>query len=303
MRWRKLGLIYRPREDRWWAKTHAYLPTAEVIDGRVIRVYFAALDENRHGRIGYVDLDAGDPRRILYETEEPVLDIGEPGTFDDSGVSPSCVLTAGGRKHLYYIGWQRCERVPYMLFSGLAVSHNSVVYERHARVPILDRTDAEPYCRSAPFVMIENGFWKMWYWSCTNWSYKKNTAYYNGVIRYAVSNDGISWTSLPHACIAPDFEDEYAVGRPWVVKDGGVYRMWYSIRKRSVPYTIGYAESWDGIHWERMDHAAGIARSESGWDSEMVCFPCVVDAGGQRYMFYNGNRHGLEGFGCAVLES
>jgi hypothetical protein len=35
----------------------------------------------------------------------------------------------------------------------------------------------------------------------------------------------------------------------------------------------------------------------------MICFPCIVDAGGRRLMFYNGNGHGSTGFGVAVLEA
>jgi hypothetical protein len=31
----------------------------------------------------------------------------------------------------------------------------------------------------------------------------------------------------------------------------------------------------------------------------MICYPYVVDAGGHRYLFFNGNRHGLTGFGVA----
>ena len=52
----------------------------------------------------------------------------------------------------------------------------------------------------------------------------------------------------------------------------------------------------------RLDHAAGIARSDEGWDSEMICFPNVIRVGGALLMFYNGNRHGASGFGCAVWE-
>jgi hypothetical protein len=78
--------------------------------------------------------------------------------------------------------------------------------------------------------------------------------------------------------------------------------MWFSVRSHSRPYRIGYAESADGRRWERMDHRAGIAASASGWDSEMICYPAVIDAGGRRLLFYNGNRHGATGFGVAVLE-
>jgi len=44
---------------------------------------------------------------------------------------------------------------------------------------------------------------------------------------------------------------------------------------------------------------AGIERSHSGWDSEMICYAYAVDAGSHRYLFFNGNRHGSTGFGVA----
>ena len=124
MKWVKRGLIYSPRRDHWWARSHGFLPTAEVIEGRRVRVYFTGLDDHKFGRIGYVELDIKEPQKSLYFTTEPILDLGEIGTFDDSGVNPSSIVEVDGRKYLYYIGWQRAERVPYMIFSGLAVSED-----------------------------------------------------------------------------------------------------------------------------------------------------------------------------------
>jgi predicted GH43/DUF377 family glycosyl hydrolase len=304
VKWQKRGRVYVPTGDLWWARSYAVLPTAEVID-QMIRVYFAALDETRYGRIGYVDVRAADPTRIVYVAQEPVLDIGQRGAFDDSGVNPSCVVGVRGRAHLYYIGWQRSERVPYMLFTGLAVADpQRASFRRYSRVPVLDRTGAEPFSRSAPCVICDDGTMKMWYWSCEHWSEEGAWVRYNTVIRYAESTDGVRWIAGGRPCIVPDGPLDYAVGRPWVVRDGDTYKMWYSIRSKApVSYRIGYAESADGVTWTRKDHEAGIQPSASGWDSEMICYPCVVDAGGHRYMFYNGNRQGSTGFGCAVLES
>lgn len=305
MNWQKKGLIYAPKGDLWWAQSYAMLPTAEVLSEKIIRVYFASLEENLFGRTGYVDLDAENPSRILDKSTEPILELGELGTFDDSGINPSCMLNVGGKKFLYYIGWQRCERVPYMLFAGLATSDdNGESYIRNSRVPLLDRTDDEPFSRTAPFVLSENGIFKMWYWSCLNWTNENGWIHYNNVIRYLESSDGISWKGAGKICIAPESADDYSIGRPWVIKDSDNYKMWYSIRNSSAetPYRIGYAESENGTDWTRKDDEAGITTSASGWDSEMVCYPCVVDAAGKRYMFYNGNRHGSTGFGYAVLE-
>ena len=74
--------------------------------------------------------------------------------------------------------------------------------------------------------------------------------------------------------------------------------MYYSYRGEM--YRIGYAESEDGLEWNRMDEHAGIAPSESGWDSEMICYPCLFEYEGRRYMSYNGNGYGKSGFGIAV---
>lgn len=303
MKWQKYGLVYAPGGDLWWARSYATVPTVEVAGENVLRVYFASLDENRFGRIGYVEVSADDPQRILYETKEPILDLGELGTFDDSGVNPSCLLNVAGQKYLYYIGWQRCERVPYMLFGGLAISRDSGrTFVKYSRAPILDRTAEEPFSRSAPCVLKEQDGFKVWYWSCERWSYEGGWIHYNNVIRYAESTDGIYWRGKDITCLAPDAPDDYSVGRPWVIRADGFYQMWYSTRSKSSPtYRIGYAESFDGKQWARKDDQSGIEISPEGWDSEMICYPCVVEIQGTKYMFYNGNRHGSTGFGCAVL--
>jgi hypothetical protein len=73
--------------------------------------------------------------------------------------------------------------------------------------------------------------------------------------------------------------------------------MWFS--HRGERYRIGYAESADGLHWQRCDGRAAIDVSPSGWDAESVEYPCVVAAGGGEHMLYNGNGYGRTGIGLA----
>jgi hypothetical protein len=301
MRWRKLGLVYRPAGDRWWAREYAHLPTPEPLDGKTLRVYFAGLDDRKFGRVGYADVAADDPTRVVRAAEEPVLDLGPPGGFDDSGVNPSCFADIGGRRCLYYIGWQRCQRVPYQLFAGLAEPDGDG-FRRASAAPVLDRSRDEPFLRSATSVLFDGGRYRAWYVSALDWTEVGGVAYPRYVVRLAESADGVGWSQGGPVCIGHDGPDEFGIGRPWVVRDRDRYRMWYSVRSRSAPYRIGYAESADGVRWGRMDHRVGIARSDDGWDGEMVCYPAVIDANGRRLMFYNGNRHGATGFGVAVLE-
>ena len=301
MRWHKLGLVYRPSSDLRWASQYAHLPTPVVMDAKTIRVYFAGLDAQKFGRIGFVDVDAERPTRLLRVSEEPALDLGEPGLFDDSGVNPSCVVRIGDRWRMYYIGWQRSHRVPYALFAGLAESMDGTRFARVSRTPVLERSDAEPFLRSATSVLAVEGGFRAWYVSATGWTTVRGQPYPRYLVRTVASADGITWPATGPACI--DLAgDEFGIGRPWVVRDTDRYRLWYSIRSHSRPYRIAYAESADGLIWERRDDEAGIEASASGWDSEMICYATVIDVNGRRLMFYNGNRHGATGFGVAEFE-
>ncbi|HDM75382.1 MAG TPA: hypothetical protein ENG51_02810 [Deltaproteobacteria bacterium] len=299
--WIKKGLIFSVDDNFWWAKTYAYLPTPYVLDSNKIRLYFASYDENLFGRIGFLELDIK-TGEISYITENPVLDLGSAGLFDDSGVSPSCILDVGDKLFLYYFGWQRVEQVPYMLFCGLAVSTDGGrSFKKFSRVPILDRTDKEPFLRSAVTVLKEDNTYRMWYVSGLDWIELNGTKYPTYLIRYAESSDGIKWSRENPICIQFEDDSEFGFGRPWVIKEDGLYKMWYSIRSKARPYRIGYAESGNGIDWTRKDEEAGIDVSQSGWDSEMICFPSIIKLGHTKYMFYNGNQHGRTGFGLAEL--
>ena len=67
-------------------------------------------------------------------------------------------------------------------------------------------------------------------------------------------------------------------------------------------YRIGYAESTDGIHWERKDHLSGIDVSVEGWDADMISYPCVFKKDEELVMLYNGNGFGKTGFGYALWQ-
>jgi hypothetical protein len=152
--------------------------------------------------------------------------------------------------------------------------------------------------------MFDENIFKMWYISCVRWEMVESKPRHWYHLKYATSLDGISWKR--EGIVAIDFKspEEYAISQPWVLKDGGKYKMWYSYRGQPSikTYRIGYAESTDGIKWTRMDGAVGIDVGVSGWDSQMICYPFVFDHEGQRYMLYNGNDYGKTGIGLAILE-
>jgi hypothetical protein len=301
VKWEKLGRVYTADGSERWAMSHASLPTPMVLDERRIRVYAAFLDAERVGRVGYVDVDARDPRRVLAVSRRPVLDVGAPGTFDDNGVNPVCLVEHGGRRYLYYVGWQLGVRVRYYLFVGLAVSDDGgESFRRCSQVPVLDRSDGELFVRTAAHVRIEDGRWKMWYVGGSDWIEVRGKSLPSYTLRYLESPDGLRWGRAGRVCLDFASPDEHGFGRPYILRRGGGYAMWYSIRTISKGYRLGYAESADGLAWRRKDDEVGLGVSPEGWDSEMVCYSSLVSAGGATYLFYNGNNYGATGFGVAV---
>ena len=205
---------------------------------------------------------------------------------------------------MYYVGFELCHHVRYRLFTGLAVSKDGGrTFKRHSRVPVLDRTDSELFFRCGPFVMIDEGVFKLWYVAGSEWTNigGKEMPVYD--LRYQESKDGIHWSGTGKLSMAITGEDEHGFGRPWVVKRGpNDYQLFYSIRRRSfAAYRLGYAESTDGIHWVRKDDEMGLDVSPGEFDSEAIMYSAVISVGEKTYCFYNGNNFGEQGFGVAEL--
>ena len=305
MRWHKLGVVFTPDGTSDWAVSHAMVPTPVVINKHVLRVYLSFRDRHNVGRVGYVDIAANDPLKVLGVSARPVLDIGLPGTFDENGVLPTCVIDiSAGAKYMYYVGFELGTKIRYRLLAGLAISRDGgETFQRIRRTPILERSDAELYFRAGPFVLRDGGLFKMWYVGGSQWTVVagKEMPVYD--LKYLESADGVEWGSEGKTCLELCHSDEHGFGRPYIIREDSLYKLFYSIRRRSFgAYRLGYAESLDGINWRRLDGELGLDVSLTGWDSEAIMYSAVITRGDNTYMFYNGNNFGKTGFGVAVLE-
>lgn len=289
--------------------SHACVPTALLLeDGERIRIYFAPRNKEGQSIPTFVDVKAEDPSRVLKLHDKPILELGERGTFDDGGIMPSSVIRNGGEIFLYYVGWNPSVSVSYRNAIGLAVSRDGgATFERLFQGPVVDRNKQEPYFTASPCVLKEADVWHMWYASSTGFTEVEGKPEPLYEIKYARSHDGISWQRDNQTCIEP--KDPYeANARPTVIKEKGIYKMWYTYRGSfdyrdgKDSYRIGYAESEDAVHWHRMDEKAGIGYSKEGWDATMQTYPNVLEMKGRRYLFYNGSGFGKTGIGYAIQE-
>jgi sucrose-6-phosphate hydrolase SacC (GH32 family) len=238
------------------------------------------------------------------------LELGGLGTFDEFGTNPVSVIRDGDDVRVYYAGWTRCESVPFNAAIGMAVSKdNGRSFARIGAGPILSYSPAEPFLLGSPRIRKFGDTWCLWYVSGTKWLNGQDGGKPEPVykIRMATSSDGVNWTKHGRDLLESVLgEDECQAGADVLFKDGRYhmffsYRLSRNYRGKAGGYRIGYAWSDNMSQWHRNDVVAAMEPSESGWDSEMTCYPHVFMVDGTTYMLYQGNEMGRSGMGLAKL--
>lgn len=294
--WQRLGHLYAPPAGHPWMASHAANPCALPLgDGGGWRIYFNYRDAAGRSALAHVDWDL--PSGCLGATSaQPLFQPGPAGLFDDSGASIGNAVRVGDAVWVYYMGWNLGVTVPWRNTIGLARGASDGPLERHGLVPLLDRSNEDPYSMSYPWVLRDGDTWHMWYGSNLSWGAEQ--ASMRHVIKHAHSTDGLHWTRNTAVCLDL-LPGEIGLSRPCVHRVGSGYAMWYAVRGEH--YRIGYAESPDGLHWERMDQHLVWQGPAGAWESDEQAYPCVLRHGSDWYMLYNGNRYGATGFGWARL--
>lgn len=136
-------------------------------------------------------------------------------------------------------------------------------------------------------------------------------------IGLATSDDGLHWTrvrgsqgkgSIVDNGAAGEF-DSYLTYRPYVLKDGSLYRMWYNgsakpFNNCDVPVgparladdrRIGYAESTDGVNWTKKNDGPGPGGSvlplgpAGSFDAQQLGYVWVIKDTSEYKMYYSAN--------------
>jgi predicted GH43/DUF377 family glycosyl hydrolase len=314
-KWNKLGKVFTPQDvlGRNWLKEFAQAPAALAFDD-FVRIYFScrpAADENGQyvSYSAYVELDRMDLFKIRHIAEQPIVNLGGLGEFDEFGTYPVTVIRSGNEVRAYYAGWTRCESVPFNVAIGMATSlDGGQTFTKLGTGPVLSYSPDEPFVLSGPKIRRFNGTWYLWYIAGRKWKMVNGKAEPVYKIRMASSVDGVHWNKLNRDLIESRLEEDEAQASPDVFYANGKYHMFFCYRyscdyrcsKRG--YRIGYASSTNMIDWLRDDTKAGIDVSEEGWDAEMISYPHVFELDGKTYMAYLGNQVGRHGFGLAVLQ-
>lgn len=292
MSWEKLGRILYIDNENDWAISHSSVPFAHKLSESLIRIYFSVRNNVNQSQTAFQDFDICKMKTLNNFPKFPALEKGKSGTFDEAGVSSSCICSELG--FVYYLGWNLSRRVPFNNQIGVS-KFNGSTFKRFMDEPILGRCSNEPNTFGYPWVMKVKDTFYMWYDTNPRWSEELDG--YRFELRLATSSNGISWNKSYQNCFELK-KNERAFARPCVLYEDGIFKMWYSIDIGG-KYSIGYAESLDAKSWTRKDDESGLSASDFGWDSKQVAYPCVFKCLGSKYMLYNGNGYGKTGIGLA----
>lgn len=220
-------------------------------------------------------LDLGD-QHWVRDIEGPVIALGEPGAFDDTHLFAPCVVEEKGVFSMYYCGSQKdvANRVFQM---GLATSTDGLHFEKHPE-PVFDFGDGRHSILTPTLlrstngtVMREEGKLRLWFAST---DFAANDGVHT--LHESTSEDGIHWSAPSSA----QFEGIYA---PTILKEGGVYRMWYS-DVSAEPWIVRHAKSLDGKTWEQTPLPCVVI--DQPWEKGRLFYPAVIKHDGQFVMWY-----------------
>ena len=209
---------------------------------------------------------------VKYEGN-PVLGGEEIGTCFDVNVTRE-----GSAHYNMYFSWRPKAAIAISQSEdGMTWSEPTIVLDR-------DTTSGWEDEVNRSYTLYWNGQFHMWYVGQAR-GYSK--------IGYAISDDGMTFHRVQkNPVMIPELNYEgYSVMNPYVMRDSvrGVFRMWYASGETYEPNVICYAESEDGIHWNKSPlNPIFIQGLSESWDCDRVggCEVHLID--GQYVMFYIG---------------
>jgi predicted GH43/DUF377 family glycosyl hydrolase len=239
------------------------------------------------GQIGHATSDDG----IIWtkDINNPVLDGGTEGSWEESGIGVPSVMVIDGTLHIWYSGHRG--NLDYFDFQvGHATSPDGITWTKDPNNPVLPRGPEGTWDNSWVYpgsVLYDGKQYHMWYGGCDT---------LKGVrIGHATSPDGLTWTKDPSnpvlETLNPLSWDFPRVDFPTVIFDGTTYHMWHS-GGDLFKSKIGYATSEDGSVWMKYpSNPVMNAGSAESWDSRSVSPMSVMDSSGVKYkMWYWGSQ-------------
>ena len=313
----KIGRIFNPVDFSLISGVgnYAQSPQAIVLEDR-IRIFFTTRKKDTATTFlsypFFVDFDY-DFKVVLWVSQQPVIGLGERGTFDEHGIFPFSPIKIKDKIYAYTTGWTRRRSVPTDSGIGLVISDDQgETFQRSGNGPILGASLKEPFLVSDGFVFKDRDKFHMWYIFGERWLEDTETKLPERVykIAHASSFDCVSWDKSGTRVLQDKLGTDECQALPTVIKTEKFYLMAYCYRhatnfrtdsKRG--YRLGFATSTDLLTWNIVDASFQNLNGNTAWDQNMQCYPNLFSVNKNVFLLYNGKHYGREGFGLAQLKN
>ena len=208
------------------------------------------------------------------DTNNPVLDVGPNGDWDDNTIMPGSVLVIDSVFHTWYTGhtgpiFNENFRI------GHATSQDGITWIKDPNNPVMSMGPNGTWDDTwvAGAIVIHDGSeYHMWY---TGWDGVGYTR-----IGHATSPDAMTWTKDENNPVLTSELGSWeypSVNGGAAVYDGLTYHMWYS-GGFAAEMKIGHAVSEDGRTWIRDANNPVLEPGPNNWDwdNKSVDFPAVL---------------------------
>ena len=234
----------------------------------------------------------------------PVIDLGEDGTWDVGTAWLQTVIQAGDTLKMWYTGSTTSHIFDNNHSIGYAWSTDGIDWTKYSGNPIMSGRPGmwDEVGVGHPIVIQDADTLRMWYES-----YTASTPGTPGhMIGYATSVDGINWERQDTPVLlrgsTGEWDDSYLVTGA-VIKEGSTFNMWYSGGTGLFPNAIirmGLATSTDGINWTKYDDPATTdppfqfsdpvlpLGSPGSWEAIWAWSPSVLTTPSGYEMWYEG---------------
>ena len=211
--------VLTPEPEGDWQVT-TIIGTAVIHDGAQFRMWYGG--GNAQGLVvGYAT--SPDGSTWTRHPDNPVMERGPAGSFDDFTLFPNSVINEGGLLKMWYTASKSAPGGGFSESIAYATSTDGVSWTKHP-TPVLEHGDGwENFSANMPWVVHDGTSYHMWY---IGYSVMAGVAL-PPAIGYAVSLDGIEWTKDPGN---PIEELGFWISMPVVLHDfaAGRYEMFYT---------------------------------------------------------------------------
>jgi predicted GH43/DUF377 family glycosyl hydrolase len=272
-RWAKNPVF--PSATGTWRESQTANPDL-LLKGDTWYMYFRG-QQGGHDRIGVATIPEEKFDGVTWNIlPDPIIDVGDPGTWDDRHALDPAAVLVGGKVFLYYTGSSsRADRA-----ICLAVSDDGLHFTKYAQNPVV--------IGGGPEVVYRDGIFYLYFW-------REVPGKKGFQIHCVTSIDGYRFTEPVESLVLPVGRegswDSFTVETPRIFFEGGLWYMMYcgSDRNKDYPFHAGLATSRDLFHWTKYPSNPIFSRGDAGeWDEGAIWFTTVERINGRYYMWYEG---------------